>query len=59
MLALTGKTRISEHTAIQWLKKLGYTCKDIQKDMYHNRHEWPDVVEARKSFLAQISQYER
>ncbi len=28
-LALMGKTSISKHTAIQWLKKLGYTCKDV------------------------------
>jgi hypothetical protein len=58
-LALTGKTSISEHTAIQWLKKLGYTCKDIRKGMYHDGHKQPDVVVARKKFLAQMSQYER
>jgi hypothetical protein len=59
MLALTGKTSISEHTAIRWLKKLGYTCKDVRKGIYHDGHEHPDVVEARKNFLAQMSQYER
>jgi hypothetical protein len=58
-LALTGKTSISERTAIQWLKKLGYTCKDVRKGMYHDGHERPDVVDARKKFLAQMSQYER
>jgi hypothetical protein len=58
-LALTGKTSISERTAIQWLKKLGYTCKDVRKGMYHDGHEWPDVVDAQKKFLAQMSQYER
>jgi hypothetical protein len=58
-LTLTGKTSISECTAIQWLKKLGYTCKDVRKGMYHDGHERPDVVEARKNFLEQMSQYER
>jgi hypothetical protein len=57
-LALTKKTSISKCMAIQWLKKLGYTCKDVQKGMYHDGHEWPDVVGARKKFLAQMSQYE-
>jgi hypothetical protein len=47
-LALTGKTSISERMAIQWLKKLGYTCKDVRKGMYHDGHERPDVVDARK-----------
>jgi len=53
-LALTGNTSISEHTAIQWLKKLGYTCKDVQK----GGHKWPDIVEAQNNFLVQMSQYE-
>ena len=58
-LALTGRTTISERTAIQWLKKLGYTCKDVQKGFYHDGHEQPDVVDAQKKFLEQMSQYER
>ena len=58
-LALTGRTTISERTAIQWLKKLGYTCKDVQKGLYHDGHEWPDVVDAQKKFLEQMNQYER
>ena len=45
-LALTGKISISKCTAIQWLKRLGYTCKDVQKGMYHDGHKRPDVVEA-------------
>ena len=45
-LTLTGRTTISECTAIQWWKKLGYTCKDVQKGLYHDGHEQPDVVDA-------------
>ena len=37
---------ISECTAINWLKKLGYVCKDIKKGVYHDGHECPDMVEA-------------
>ena len=58
-LTLTGRTTISECTAIQWLKKLGYTCKDVQKGLYHEGHERPDVVDAQKNFLEQMNQYER
>jgi len=49
---------ISDRTAISWLKKLGYTCKDVKKGIYHDGHERPDVVEARKKFLEQIALYE-
>jgi hypothetical protein len=53
------KSSISERTAINWLKKLGYTCKDVKKGVYFDGHERPDVVEARKKFLAEIAKYER
>jgi len=43
------KSCICERTAINWLKKLGYTCKDVKKGVYHDGHECPDVIEARKS----------
>jgi hypothetical protein len=53
------KSSICERTAINWLKKLGYTCKDVKKGVYHDGHERPDVIEARKKFLDQMQQYER
>jgi hypothetical protein len=53
------KSSICERTAINWLKKLGYTCKDVKKGVYHDGHERPDVIEARKRFLDQMQQYER
>jgi hypothetical protein len=59
-LDLTQKNAsISERTAINWLKKLGYSCKDVKKGVYHDGHERPDVIEARKKYLEQIAQYER
>ena len=59
-LEMTKKNgSISEHTAINWLKKLGYVCKDIKKGVYHDGHECPDVVEARKRFLEEMKRYKR
>lgn len=50
---------ISERTLINWLKKLGYLCKDVQKGMYIDGHERPDVIEAREKFLRRMEHYER
>ena len=59
-LNLTGKnSSICKRTAINWLKKLGYVCKDVKKGVYHDGHECPDVVEARKKFLTCMKDYER
>jgi hypothetical protein len=59
-LDLSGKnSSISNQTAIIWLEKLGYTCKDIERGLYHDGHEWPDVVEALKVCLNKICQYEQ
>ena len=59
-LEMTGhNSYISKCTAINWLKKLGYICKDVKKGVYHDGHERPDVVEARQKFLAQMKDYER
>jgi hypothetical protein len=58
-LEFSGKNcSISERTAINWLKKLGYKCKEVSKGIYHDGHERPDVVEARKKFLDDILRYE-
>jgi hypothetical protein len=53
------KATISERTAINWLKKLGYTCKDVKKGVYFDGHERPDVIEARKKFLTELTKYEQ
>jgi hypothetical protein len=50
---------ISERTSINWLKKLGYLCKDVQKGMYIDGHERPDVIEAHEKFLRKMEHYER
>ena len=35
----TKKASICERTAIRWLKKLGYECKDVKKGIYVDGHE--------------------
>lgn len=57
--AATKKSSICERTAISWLHKLGYQCKDVKKGVYFDGHERPDVVEARTKFLQQMKEYER
>jgi hypothetical protein len=57
---MTGKnSTITKHTAISWLRKLGYTCKDVKKGVYHDGHECPDIVEARTKFLAEMKMYKQ
>lgn len=58
-LDLAGNCKISERTAHNWLKKLGYQCKDVQKGLYIDGHERPDVIKAREEFLSKIQKYER
>ena len=53
------KSSICKCTAINWLKKLGYMCRDVKKGVYHDGHECPDVIKAHKKFLDQMQQYER
>ena len=60
LLASWGKeATISERTARNWLRKLGYSCVKVQKGLYHDGHERSDVVEAWKTFLDQMVSYER
>ena len=54
---------ICKHTAHTWLKKLGYTCKDvkrgIKRGLYHDGHEQSDVVKIETVFSEKIAGYER
>ena len=52
---LTGsglKSNISLRTAQQWLKKLGWRYGRKRNGMYLDGHEWEDVVNYRKDFVA-------
>ena len=35
---------ITAYTAIRWLKKLGFEWKEVQKGVYIDGYEKPDVV---------------
>src|ERR1700676_61341 len=55
-LGYTGKDAIiSEWTARNWLWKLDYSYVKVRKGLYHDGHEQPDVMEARKSFLKEMA----
>lgn len=59
---LTGKNGIGsicERTAIRWLIKLGYTCKDVKKGLYHDGHERPDVIKEHDIYVERLFRYER
>jgi hypothetical protein len=59
-LGFTGnEATISERTARNWLRKLGYLCVEVQKGLHHDGHERPNIVEAQKKFLDQMASYER
>jgi len=59
-LGFVGKeAAISERTARRWLHKLGYSCVEVKKGLYHDGHERPDVVESRQKFLDTMASYER
>lgn len=45
------ENEIGESTAVRWLKKLGFKLCRVQKGVYVDGHERPDVVEARKKFI--------
>jgi hypothetical protein len=50
----TPKTKhrvVTSRTARNWLKKLGYSWKDVTKDVFVDGHERDDVVRYRKEFL--------
>ena len=51
------KASICEHTAVNWLHKLGYECKDVKKGIYVDSHERSDVVENQKKFLEEMDRY--
>lgn len=38
----------------KWLNCLGYKWKDVQKGVFHNVHEWEDVVEYWETFLEEM-----
>ena len=42
---------ISEATAVRWPTKLGFKLSRVQKGVYVDGHERPDVVEARRVFI--------
>lgn len=46
---------IRSRTARRWLNQLGYKWQNVQKGVFTDGHERPDVIEYRKTFLADMS----
>ncbi|KAJ7834295.1 hypothetical protein B0H13DRAFT_223307 [Mycena leptocephala] len=42
---------ISESTAVRWLKRLGFRLARVQKGVYVDGHERPDVVKSREELI--------
>ena len=45
---------IHSRIARKWLNRLGYKGKNVQKEVFFDRHEREDVVEYREIFLVEI-----
>ncbi len=59
-LGMSGSSSaISESTCCRWLQKLGYRNLEVQKGLYVDGHERPDVIEARGTFLAKMRGFHR
>ncbi|CAG8490595.1 3426_t:CDS:2, partial [Cetraspora pellucida] len=53
------KTTISERTALEWLKKLGWSYKEWKKDVYVDEHEREDIVRYQQEvFLLMMAELE-
>ena len=50
---------ICEQTAIRWLIKLGYPCKNVKKGLYHDGHKRPDVIKDHNIYIDRLFGYER
>ena len=48
------KKPISEQTAYNWLRKLGFDYEDNNKCVFFDGHERPDVVQARRELLVML-----
>lgn len=46
---------IQSRTARKWLNQLGYKWKNVQKRVFTDGHERPDVLEYKETFLAKMA----
>ncbi|KAI7953739.1 hypothetical protein MJO28_006286 [Puccinia striiformis f. sp. tritici] len=49
--------RINRKTVTRWMYKIGFTPTEYRKSLYFDGHERPDVVEARKRYIADYTKY--
>lgn len=51
---VAGVHRITDETARDWLKKLGFHYKKSKSGVYCDKHEAPENLEARAAYIAKI-----
>ena len=51
------ESEISETTAVNWLKKIGFKLRKVKKGMYIDGHEREDVVKARCEFIDYLEEH--
>lgn len=47
---------IKSRIVYNWLHKFGFEYKDVNKDVFVDKYEWPDVFEDHKKFLGMIKE---
>ncbi|CAB5345552.1 unnamed protein product [Rhizophagus irregularis] len=57
-IGIENKITISEKTATQWLKKMGFTFSRYAKGMYVDSHERDDVIAYWNKFLETMERYQ-
>ncbi|PKK56432.1 hypothetical protein RhiirC2_671666, partial [Rhizophagus irregularis] len=53
------KETISEKTCQNYMHFWEYRYDEKKKEVYYDRHEWPDVVEYRKEWLKRMFKYKK
>lgn len=51
------ESEISETTAVNWLKKIGFKLRKVKKGVCIDGHEREDVVKARREFIDYLEEH--
>ena len=51
------ESEISETTAVNWLKKIGFKLRKVKKGVYIDGHEREDVVKVRREFIDYLEEH--
>ena len=51
------ESEISETTAVNWLKKIGFKLRKVKKGVYIDGHEHEDVVKVHREFIDYLEEH--